>query len=73
MRADALQDLVFAFYSSLRMTIPVLLELTACLLVDLLLDVELSFVQNCDVVCQNSNFNLRSLCAIERWLPTLDE
>ena len=72
-RTNALQDLVFAFNCLVLMRIPVLLELAACLLVDFLLYVELSFVQYCDVVCQYSNFNLRPFCSIERWLPPLDE
>ena len=52
---------------------PVFLELTACLLIDFLLDIEFTFVQHRDIVCQNSHFNLGSLSPIKGWLPSLDE
>ena len=73
MRADAFQNRILSFDSFILMRIPVLLELTTCLLINLLLNVEFSLVKDVDVVGKDCHLNLRPLCTIERRLPALDE
>ena len=73
MRTDTFKNLVFAFDCLVLVCIPVLLKFTARLLIDLLLDVEFSFVKNRDIIGQNSDLNLWSLCPVKRRLPPLDK
>ena len=73
MWANAFQYFVLAFDSLVLVGVPILFELAAGLLVDFLLDIELSLVEHSDVVGQDRNFDLWAFSPIERWLPSLDE
>ena len=73
MWADALQNLILSFNCLIIMRIPVLFELAARLLINLLLNVKFTFVENSDVISKDGDINLRTFSAVERWLPSLNE
>ena len=73
MWANALKNLILSFNSLVIVTIPVLFELAACLLINLLLNVKLTFVENSDVICEDGDIDLRTFSAVEGWLPSLNE
>jgi hypothetical protein len=50
MGTNAFENLVFALQHIILVILPVRFEVRACLLIDFLLDVEVSFVKHCQVV-----------------------
>ena len=73
MRADRLEHLVLALKDIFLMILPIVLEIGASLLVDLLFDVEVSFVQHLKIVAQNTDFNLRTIESSKRCFPALNQ
>lgn len=73
MWANRFNNFVFALKNIIFMILPVFLKIRTSLLIDLLLDIKVSLVEDSDIISKNGNFNLRSIEPIKWTLPPLNK